>query len=202
MKTIPSIKATALALLSTSALFCQASASVEVSAEVVASHEKKEASGEKEEKKPGMAPKATAQEKALKITVKSSKPESGTVVRYWFVGRDMKSNKVALLDGGESPANLKGTADEIITTKAVKVSSKPKSAFAAKPGAKPGAAPAAPAGGAAASDSIKLVGYGVQVIKENAVIAEFFSEPGVKQVIGSTGKTPGALFQAPEPEAK
>lgn len=198
MKTIPSIKVTALALLSTAALFCQASASVEVSAEVVASHEKKEASGEKEEKKPGMAPKATAQEKSLKITVKSSKPESGTVVRYWFVGRDMKSNKVALLDGGEAPANLKGSADEIITTKAVKVSSKPKSAFAAKPGAKP----AAPAGGAAANDSIKLAGYGVQVIKENAVIAEYFSEPGVKQVIGSTGKTPGALFQAPEPEAK
>lgn len=201
MKTTPSIKATALALLSTAALFCEASASVEISAEVVASHEKKEASGEKEEKKPGMAPKATSQEKALKITVKSSKPESGTVVRYWFVGRDMKSNKVALLDGGEAPASLKGSTDEIIVTKAVKVSSKPKSAFAAKPGAKPGAAPAAPAGGAA-NDSIKLAGYGVQVIKENAVIAEYFSEPGVKQVIGSNGKTPGALFQAPEPEAK
>ncbi len=199
MKPTPFIKASVLALLSTAALFCQAAASVEVTAEVVISHEKKDASAEKEEKKPGMAPKAaTAQEKALKIAVKSSKPESGAVVRYWFVGRDMKTNKVALLDGGESPANLKGTADEIIVTKAVKVA-KPKQGGAAKPGAKPGAAPA---GGAGAADSIKLAGYGVQVIKENAVIAEFFSEPGVKQVIGSNGKTPGPLFQAPEPEAK
>jgi hypothetical protein len=196
MKPTPFTKASALALLSTAALFCQASASVEVAAEVVTSHEKKEAPAEKEEKKPGMAAKPTSQEKALRITVKSSKPESGATVRYWFVGRDMKTNKVALLDGGESPANLKGTADEIIVTKAVKVA-KPKPPAAAKPGAKPGAT-ATPGG----PDSTKLAGYGVQVIKENAVIAEFFSEPGVKQIIGSNGKAPGALFQASEPEAK
>ncbi len=196
MKPTPFTKATVLALLSTAALFCRASAAVEVTAEVVISHEKKEASAEKEEKKPGMAPKAAAQEKALKIAVKSSKPESGAVVRYWFVGRDMKTNKVALLDGGESPANIKANSDEIIVSKAVKVSYQPKS-FSAKPG---GAKGAAPAGGA--SDSIKLAGYGVQVIKENAVIAEFFSEPSVKQIVGSTGKAPGPLFHAPEPEAK
>jgi hypothetical protein len=199
MKPTPFIKASVLALVSTAALFCQASAAVEVTAEVVISREKKEASAEKEEKKLGMAPKAaTAQEKGLKIAVRSSKPESGAVVRYWFVGRDMKTNKVALLDGGESPADIKANAEEIIVTKAVKVA-KPKPGGAAKPGAKPGAAPA---GGAGAADSVKLAGYGVQVIKENAVIAEVFSEPGVKQVIGSNGKTPGPLFHAPEPEAK
>lgn len=182
-----------------------ASASIEVKAELVNSAEKKEAGAPdakddaaKGAGAAGAAAKGVSQEKALKITIHnaSAKPEAGLIVRYWFIGRDMKTMKAALLDGGESNTDLKPNGTNIVTSDAVKSSYTMRSSFAAKGGdAKGGAKPTpAEAGGT------KISGYGAQVIKADKVVAQFFSEPAYQSVVGSQGNKPGPLFKAAKPD--
>jgi hypothetical protein len=188
-----------------------ASASIEVKAELVNSTEKKEA-GAADTKDdaakgaapgagaagPAGAPKGVSQEKALKITVHnaSAKPEAGLIVRYWFIGRDMKTMKAALLDGGESTTELKPNGTTVVTSDPVKSSYTMRSSFASKGGdAKGGAKPAPPEAG-----GTKISGYGAQVIKADKVVAQFFSEPAYQSVVGSGGNKPGPLFKAAKPE--
>ena len=140
------------------------------------------------------AAKGPSREKVLNITVRNSsnKPEANLTVRYWYFGRDMKTMKVDVIGGGESSVNLKPNGSEVIAGAGVRNSYTMKPIFIPKPGApKPGMAPAAKpqeAGG------IKIVGYGVQVIKEGKVIDESFLEAAHKTVVGSEGTKPGNAF--------
>jgi hypothetical protein len=191
-----------------------ASASIEVSADLVDAKEKKEAGtpDAKDDASKGATPgaptpgaagggaaKGISQEKALKITVHnaSAKPEAGLIVRYWFIGRDMKTMKAALLDGGESTTDLKPNGTNVITSDAVKSSYTMRSSFAAKGGGEAkGAAKPAPA----EAGGTKISGYGAQVLKADKVVAQFFSEPAYQSVVGSEGNKPGPLFKAAKPE--
>lgn len=194
-------------------------ASIEVATELVSASEKKEAGADggadgKKAGPPAAAPAAGAaakpvnQEKALKITVRnaSNKPEGGLLVRYWIIGRDMKTMKPSLMDGGEASTELKPSATTVITSEPVKASYTQRQVYvavAAAGGA--GAKGGAPKGGASAKPAeaggTKIVGYGAQVInKDGKVISEFFSEAAYKQIVGSEGNKPGPLFKAPKPE--
>ena len=171
----------------------QAFAGVDVFAELGRS-----ASAKKEDGAPKAAGDAAAkgggQEKALSITVRNSsnKPESNLTVRYWYFGRDMKTMKVDVAGGGESSVNLKPNGSEVIVGAGVQSSYTQKSPFIAKPGGpKPGMAAA---GKPQEAGGIKIVGYGVQVIKEGKVIDESFLEAGHKTVVGSEGTKPGNAF--------
>lgn len=218
------MKLCAALLLGTSLLASNTYASIEVSTELLLAAAKKEAGGEgakedkKEEKKPaapgrapaaGAAPKAMVQEKYLKITVRNSsnKPEGGLVVRYWFISRDMKTMKPSILDGGEANTELKPGGTNVITSEPVKASYTQRQIFFAvtpAAGAGAGAKGGAPKGGAAApgakpaeAGGTKIVGYGAQVIsKDGKVVAESFSEPAYKPIVGSEGTKPGPLFKA------
>ena len=212
------MRITPLFLLVSLLALSHASARIEVSAEFVKASETKEkgkdasdAGGDPKKPAapaaPGAAPKPISQEKALSISVRnaSSKPESGLLVRYWMIGRDMKTMKNALLDGGEATTDIKPNSASVITSEPLKSSYTQKQIFipaAAKPGmggaGKPAAAP--PAKPVEASGT-KIAGYGVQVInKEGKVIAESFLESGYKQLVGSNGDKPGPLFKKPEAE--
>ncbi len=220
------MKLCAALLLGSSLLISNTYASIEVSSELLLAVGKKEAGAEgskeekKEEKKPaapsrapaagaGAAPKPMVQEKYLKITVRNSsnKPEGGIVVRYWFISRDMKTMKPAILDGGETNIELKPGGTNVITSEPVKASYTQRQIFFAvtpAAGAGAGAKGGAPKGGAAApgakpveAGGTKIVGYGAQVIsKDGKVVAESFSEPAYKPVVGSEGTKPGPLFKA------
>ena len=212
------MKLTTLVVLGTCIALSHASAKIEVTAEIVTAHEKKDsAEGGAAAKKtaapaaPGAAPKPIAQEKAMTITLRnaSAKPEAGVLVRYWFIGRDMKTMKNALLDGGESTADLKPGSSIVITSEPTKSTYTQKQVFvpaaaAAKPGMGGGAKggqPAAPPAKQAEASGTKISGYAVQVInKEGKVVAESFLESGYKQLVGSDGNKPGPLFKKPEAE--
>jgi hypothetical protein len=141
------------------------------------------------------------QEKALRITVRNigSKAEAGTTVRYWVVGRDMKTMKPAVMDGGETPVNLKPNGTELIVSDAVKSTFSNRGVYVqmSAGGAKPGGGAAGGAAGSkpAEASGTKIAGYGAQVIKDGKVIAETFTEPGFKKLVGSDGTKPGDTFK-------
>ncbi|RFC42620.1 MAG: hypothetical protein DVB28_001825 [Verrucomicrobia bacterium] len=210
-----------LLLLTSLLAVSQASARIDVAAEFVKPGDKKDPSEPAADSKKtpapapaaaGAAPKPVNQEKALSISLHnaSSKMETGLLVRYWLIGRDMKTMKNSLLDGGEVTTDIKPNLIAVVTSAPIKSTYTQKQIFippaaaAAKPGmgggAKPPAAGAAPTKPVEASGT-KIAGYGVQVInKEGKVIAESFLESDYKRLVGSEGTKPGPLFKKPEAE--
>lgn len=149
------------------------------------------------------------QDKALKVTIRNvgSKAEAGTTVRYWMMGRDMKTMKPTVLGGGESSVNLTPNGTETVISEPVKSTFTTRQVFVASPaaGGKAGAAkpPAGGAGGAgggkpAEASGVKIIGYGVQVIKDGKVVSESFTEPSFKTVVGSDGTKPGEAYKPKE----
>ena len=201
------MKPTPLFLLLSLASFSVANAAVEVRGQLVQVREKDEDGKPKPSAAASRAPgpKPVDQNKALEITVRnqSNKPESVTV-RYWFVGRDAKTSKMALLDGGESQINLKPNGIEVVTSEPVKSSYTPRPVFlqtAQKPaGGKTGGGAAAGAAAPKDASGTRISGHAVQVIKEGKVIGQDIMDDAIKNLIGSEGNKPGALFKAEKPE--
>lgn len=121
------------------------------------------------------------QGKMLSISVRnaSKRFENELIVRYWIIGRDLKTMRPSLMDGGELSADLKPNATFTATSEAVKETASRKMASPGKMGEATG---------------VKVVGYGVQVIKGGKVIGEAFQESIYKKLVGSEGKTPGPFF--------
>lgn len=150
----------------------------------------------------------------LKNRVRAEQPD--TTIRYWICGRDMKTSRAVILDGGEEvwkpgPAGTKESAKEIISSP-VSSNYQLRSNYIAavpmgmaRPGARPGGAVATPiptAGtGAQSSEGVKIIGHAVQVIQYDKIISEDYIEPSLKELVGSKGTTPGPAFQKKE-EAK
>jgi hypothetical protein len=149
-------------------------------------------------------PVAVSQNRTLKIVVRNmtSVPQNSTV-RYWTIGRDMGTNKTLIMDGGEKNVSLKPNGEETLECDPVKGEFKQKPVFlvtsaaggarGAQGAAKP-AAPVKPSGN-------KIVGYGIQIIREGKVVDEKFSEPSYKKLVGGTENgTPAPLFTKPTEE--
>ncbi|MEY2598430.1 MAG: hypothetical protein RLZZ142_689 [Verrucomicrobiota bacterium] len=144
--------------------------------------------------------------RVLKLEVRNlSEDVQKVTVRYWCIGRDMKTMSLKVMEGDEKSVDLKSRGVAEVVSDEVKSEYHVKSSFTAAPAAKGKAAPAAkppqPAGG------LKLMGYGVQVIREGKVLAERFSDPSLKKVVGGgEGDTPAPLYKAgadqPDAEAK
>jgi hypothetical protein len=187
--------------------FSTTHAAVEVRGTLVPAREK----GEDGKPKPsapagrGGGPKPIEQNRVLEVTVRNqgSKPEAGITVRYWFVGRDAKTSKLVLLDGGESQINLRPNGTEIITSEQVKSKWTPRPAFVQPPArtsnGKPATGLATPPPKEATGTRIS--GYAVQVIHEGKVIASDVMDDSIKKLIGSDGNKPGPLFKADKSEA-
>lgn len=122
-----------------------------------------------------------SQEKMLSISIRnaSKRPENELIVRYWIIGRDLKTMRPSLMDGGELSTDLKPNATFTATSDPVKGTASKKMASPGKIGEATG---------------VKVVGYVVQVIKGGKVIGEAFQESIYKKLVGSEGKTPGPFF--------
>lgn len=137
------------------------------------------------------------------IRNQSSRSENGILVRYWFVGRDAKTSKMVLLDGGESQINLKPNGTEVLTSEPVKSTWTPRPTFVqptpkAAKGSKPVANSATPVPKEATGTRIS--GHAVQLIRDGKVIAADVMDDSIKTLIGSDGVTPGRLFKAEKSE--
>lgn len=128
-------------------------------------------------------------EKMMVINVRnaSKRYEKELIVRYWFIGLDMKTMRSSLLDGGEMGADLKPNASLTVTSDPVKGS-------VVRTMSAPGRL--GPATG------VKVAGYAVQVIQKEKVIGEAYQEPIYKKIIGSEGKKPGPFFKMEKPDGQ
>ena len=194
-------------LIALSALYFavgHAQAFIEVTAELVPYREKKESSGGTPEGSgtkggsspvpvPAVSTKSSKggdnQEKMLLIAVRnaSKRFENELIVRYWFIGRDMKTMRPVLMDGGEASADLKPNATFNLTSDSVKGTVTRKSISPGK---------------MAEATGVKVVGYVVQTIKGGRVIGEAFQEPSYKKLVGSEGKNPGPFFKVTKPDGE
>jgi hypothetical protein len=120
------------------------------------------------------------------------------------MGRDPKTSKPALLDGGEAQMNIKSNGVTVITSEPVKTTFTPPSVFRAPGAAKPAAPapkpPAAEEGKAVAPTGMRIAGFAIQAVKDGKVIAENVQDQSIKALIGSEGSKPGPLFSIDRPE--
>lgn len=167
-------------------------AAVDVTAEMLPYREKKEtAPGEAQSTAKSMTPSkssSNSQDKVISISLRNTtkKPENELVVRYWFIGRDMKTYKASVFDGGETSAQLKPNGTLNLTSDPAKGTVVRKAASPGKMGEATG---------------VKIVGYGVQVIKAEKVVGEVFLESDHKKLVGAEGKKPGPFFKIVKPDA-
>lgn len=184
-----------------------ASAVLELTGELLNYREKREP-GEKApvSMKPGPGPRPVTQNKVLNLTVRnaSGRPESGVTIRYWIIGRDPRTSKPALLDGGEAQLNLRSNGMESITSEPVKTTFTPPSIFRSGGTPKPPPpAPKPPTGEESktvAPTGLRIAGFAIQAIKDGKVISENVQDQSIKTLIGSNGDKPGPLFSVDRPE--
>lgn len=189
------------------ALASPASAVLELTGEILNFKEKR-APGEKApapmKAGPGIRP--ITQHKVLTVTVRnaSSRPEQGITLRYWIIGRDPKTSKPALLDGGEAQLNVKSNGVEVVTSEPVKTTYTPPSVFrqagAARPAAPAPKPPAAEEGRTVAPTGLRIGGFAIQAVKDGKVVAENVQDSSIKALIGSDGSKPGPLFSVDRPQ--
>ena len=193
--------------------FCLAAAStasavLELTGELVTFREKREP-GEKApaSMRPGPGPPPGTQNKVLNVTVRnaSGRPELGVTIRYWIIGRDPKTSKPAMLDGGEAQVNLRSNGTEVITSEPVKTTFTPPSVFRVG-GAPRAAAPPLPKsqvgedGKVVVPTGLRIAGFAIQAVKDGKIISENVQDQGIKALIGSEGNKPGPLFSVDRPE--
>jgi hypothetical protein len=181
----------------------------------------------------GAGPIQMNQSKVLHIWIRNrtrnEQPE--TTIRYWVCGRDMKTNKAVVLDGGEQlwkpgPSGSKESTKEILT-EPISSSYQMKSNYTpvmvggmaggmagmrpgmagARPGMpmmQPGLAGGMPAASAApqTSSGVKIIGHAVQIIQFDKIIEESYIEPSLKELVGSSGTKPGPAFVKKEAAEK
>ena len=184
-----------------------ASAVLELTGEILNFREKREP-GEKAPApmKAGPGPRPVTQHKVLTVTVRnaSSRPEQGITLRYWIIGRDPKTSKPALLDGGEAQLNVKSNGVEVVTSEPVKTTYTPPSLFkqagAARPAAPAPKPPAAEEGRTVAPTGLRIAGFAIQAVKDGKVVAENVQDSSIKALIGSEGSKPGPLFSVDRPQ--
>lgn len=138
---------------------------------------------------------AISQERVLNIYVRNgTQLPAKADVRFWAIGRDMKTGKLAPSGGGEKPVTLKPNATEMVESGEFTSEYKQRSTFVAVGAAKGAKTPAAAPGSNEASGT-KVVGYGVQVIVDGKVVDERFSEGSYKKLVGgSDNGTPAPPF--------
>lgn len=126
------------------------------------------------------------QGRKLDIFVRNTTQESQVAtVRYWVIGRDLKTGKAAPMESAEKQVTLKPTAEEKIVTEEVKSEYKQRSVF----------------GGKAPAEGTKITGYGVQIIREGKVLDEKFSEMSYKKLVGGSDTgVPAPLYSKDAPK--
>ena len=125
------------------------------------------------------------QSKELEITVSSvsKTPPTGLRLKWFMYGRDLKSNGVSVLRSGEAKVALGSNGSQVINSAKVETKSTPEHSVVSRGR---GRGNRSPGGGSRVSvkkveaTGDKYIGYGVQVLAGDKVVAETFDPPGVK----------------------
>jgi hypothetical protein len=146
--------------------------------------------------KPGQSSQSNiAQHRSLTIKLTNTSNDSidGVVVKYFFIGRDMKDQKLKVLQHGERTASLAPRKTEAVESEdAVNTYTEAHSEVSkSKGGARSNLR-----GGTKVT---KVLGYAVQAFIGNKLEAEQYSEQSYKKVVGES--TPG-LSQQPAEKKK
>ena len=122
------------------------------------------------------------QEKALKIFVTngSSADINNLTVKYFFFGHSLKDHEAEILEKGERTASVKARMTETVETPVAKASST-EAHSEAKKGKGQNAKKGSQAGKKVAASGEKLTGYGVQVFEGGKLLADYFSEPSLRE---------------------
>lgn len=118
-----------------------------------------------------------SQTKTLKIHIsnRSDQDRAGLRVKYWFFGKDVKDRDLAVLKEGETKTDLKARATEMVES------------------ARAEAIAVEAHGGGKGKKKVeasgdKFVGYGVQILEGDKLLAEYFSQPSLKASARSAAK--------------
>jgi len=110
----------------------------------------------------------------LKFTLQNGTKESQTLtLRYWIIGKDTKSNKTSSIAGKDEAVSLNPNETKAIESTDYRDQLRPEQN---------------PKGfGLPVWTGSKITGWGVQLIKDNKVVSEKFSNPSFDKVVGATG---------------
>ena len=125
-----------------------------------------------------------SQTRSLTITLQntSKEPQNDLVVKYWFIGRDLKSKDLAVIKSGERKSSIPPSGKDMVESE--DVSSTYTEAHSQVSAGKHGS------GGKSGNPKVKKVeasgdkiaGYAVQVLKDGKIVAEAYSEPSYKSI--------------------
>ena len=140
------------------------------------------------------------QSRSLKITVNNNSPTAfdGLVVKYWFIGHDEGSRENKVITAGERKSTLAPRGKDVIESEQA-TAHFVEAHYAAAKGGKGGAAAKIPASGE------KITGHAVRVVQGDKVLAEYYSEPSLKEIVekgGTPAPKPAAGAKPAAPAAK
>ena len=151
--------------------------------------------------KPGQPPlNNIAQHRSLtiKLTNISSEPMSSVVVKYFFIGHDMKDHKMKVLQHGERKASLGPRKTETVESEdAVNTYTEAHSEVSKSKGKSGGKSKGKPKASKVAASGQKVVGYAVQVFNGTKLEAEEYTAESFKQVVGASA--PSISEQSADP---
>ena len=143
------------------------------------------ASGDSHDRIRGSTASEHNQKKQLEIAVSSvSRPApAGLSVKWYFFGRDEKSDRVSVLRSGETKLDLAAGA-QTVKSDELKNDYTPEHSVVSR--GRGGNGGGGRSGGRAsvkkvAGEGDRLIGYGVQVLQAGKVVAESFDPPSLKQ---------------------
>ena len=155
--------------------------------------------------KPGQSTQA-AKTQVRSLTIKlfnnSSETFDHLVVRYWFLGHDMKDHKITVLSQGERKSALTARGSDTVEsesatsayTEAHSEVKKGKGSKGSKGGK--GGTTKVPASGK------KIIGFAVQVLNGTQIVAEEYSEPSYKAIAQASAPSQHAPAPAKKTPAK
>ena len=116
---------------------------------------------------------AKTQKRSLKIFVSNASKESAELrAKYVFFGRDAKGNDIVKIEEGEKPVSVKGLSTEMVESAvATSTFEEAHSANASK----------GKAGPKVEASGTKMLGYGVQILQGEQVVAESYDPPSMKE---------------------
>jgi hypothetical protein len=149
--------------------------------------------------KPAQGAKTQVRSLTVRLSNNSAESFDSLVVKYWFLGHDMKDHNIKVLKQGERKSALvprgRDTVDsEEVTsayTEAHSEVTKGKGGKGGKGGSKGGGVKKVAASGQ------KITGYAVQVVNGTKVEAEYYSEPSYKEKVAAAAPSNLPASKAP-----
>lgn len=134
----------------------------------------------------------TKQEKSLKIFLANSSVDdlAKLNVKYWFFGRRVKADESSVVNKGAMPAAVKAHGSTIVETPIARATFTEEHFTEVRAGGKNQNHKNAgmSLGKKVPASGEKLTGFGVQVFEGEKLLAESFSEPGLREKVGGAAK--------------